>query len=172
MSNLTECKDCGHLVSKKAKVCPSCGVTKPGKARGKEAGFGAYFIASIFVAGFYIIAIDNYELMQSDSRGNSALPQYANPSPPIRKPRVYTDTEIQEAIAQSDDYERYRAAFTEAARSLLTSRRCGRYEMTQYGGFVKAQGNNKSLPVYFTYCGGSHIDNRIYLDVSTGEIFR
>ncbi len=29
MSNLTECKDCGHTVSKKAKTCPSCGVGNP-----------------------------------------------------------------------------------------------------------------------------------------------
>ena len=31
MSNLTECKDCGHSVSKRAAICPSCGVSWPGR---------------------------------------------------------------------------------------------------------------------------------------------
>jgi len=29
MAKLTNCKDCGHKVSKKANVCPSCGVKNP-----------------------------------------------------------------------------------------------------------------------------------------------
>ena len=87
-----------------------------------------------------------------------------------RQPRVYTDAQIQEAIAKSDDYNQYRAEFTAAARTLLESRRCGRYEMTEYGGFVRSP-TYKDRPVYFTYCGGSTRANRIYLDVSTGEIF-
>ena len=29
MRNLTECKDCNHVVSKKAKTCPNCGVGNP-----------------------------------------------------------------------------------------------------------------------------------------------
>ena len=44
--------------------------------------------------------------------------------------------------------------------------------MTQYGGFVKAQGGYKDQPVYFTYCGGMKVSNRIYLDVSSGELFK
>jgi len=31
MSNLTECKDCRHTVSKRAAFCPSCGVSLPGR---------------------------------------------------------------------------------------------------------------------------------------------
>ena len=31
MPNLTECKDCAHTVSKKAKTCPNCGVGNPGE---------------------------------------------------------------------------------------------------------------------------------------------
>ncbi len=88
-----------------------------------------------------------------------------------RAPRVYTDAEIQDAIKQSDDYETYRAEFTAAARTLLESRRCGRYEMTEYSGFVRSP-SYKDRPVYFTYCGDSTRANRIYLDVSTGEIFK
>tara|TARA_R100000900_G_scaffold29754_1_gene23976 strand:- start:395263 stop:395763 length:501 start_codon:yes stop_codon:yes gene_type:complete len=31
MSNLIDCKECGHSVAKSAKTCPNCGVDKPGK---------------------------------------------------------------------------------------------------------------------------------------------
>ena len=33
MSNPTECKDCGHTVSKRAAICPSCGVSFPGRVQ-------------------------------------------------------------------------------------------------------------------------------------------
>jgi hypothetical protein len=90
----------------------------------------------------------------------------------IATARTYTDAEIQDAIAKSDYYERHRDAFTKAATFLLTERHCGRHELREYGGFVKAQGGYKEQPVYFTYCGGMTVSNRIYVDVSTGKIFK
>ncbi len=161
MSNLIKCKDCGHTVSKRAKTCPSCGVRNPGRI---SSPFGQ-FIVLVVILWFGVPAIID-QLGRTNSPSISSSPVR---TAPVRKPRVYTDAEIQEAIAQSDDYDQYRAEFTEAAKVLLTSRRCGRYEMTQYGGFVKSQ-THKNKPVYFTYCGGTHLDNRIYIDVSTGEL--
>ncbi len=164
MSNLTECKDCGHTVSKRAKVCPSCGVRKPSRT---SSTFGQFLVL------VFILWIGVSLVIEALERAN---PSWTSSSPvqtvPVRKPRVYTDAEIQEAIAMSDDYETYRAEFTKAARILLTSRRCGRYEMTQYGGFVKAQGDYKNQPVYFTYCGGMNVSNRIYVDAATGKVFK
>lgn len=164
MSNLTECKDCGHTVSKRAKICPSCGVKNPSRT---SSTFGQ-FLVLVFILWIGVDVIFD-QLERANPPSISSGPAQ---TAPVRKPRVYTDAEIQEAIAKSDDYDMYRSEFMEAARSLLASRRCGRYEMTQYGGFVKAQGNNKTLPIYFTYCGGSHLDNRIYLNISTGDIFK
>ncbi len=47
MANLTTCKDCGHTVSKKAKICPSCGVKKPGKDG--VGGFTTFVVLSLLV---------------------------------------------------------------------------------------------------------------------------
>ena len=169
MPNLTTCKDCGHRVSERAKTCPSCGVSKPGAAPSRLGTlFKILLLLIVFGIVWPIIQDDPSRISRNTSSGSQtpAVPTYTP------KPRSYTDAEIQEVISSSDDYETYRAAFTKAATELLTSRRCGRYEMTQYGGFVKAQGNYKNQPVYFTYCGGSTRANRIYLDASTGEIFK
>ena len=162
MSRLTTCKDCGHQVSKRAKTCPSCGVSKPGVPPTDIVRL--FFVALVIVIGG--VAYVNY------LDGIGELSSSRNPVPAASQPRSHTDAEIQEAISKSDDYEIHRVAFTEAAVSLLASRQCGRYELTQYGGFVKAQGDYKNQPVYFTYCGGSNVSNRIYLDISTGTTFK
>ena len=47
MSNLTECKDCGHTVSIRAKTCPSCGVDKPGE---KDPTFGEMILGLLVLA--------------------------------------------------------------------------------------------------------------------------
>ncbi len=130
MPNLTKCKDCGHTVSTRAKTCPHCGVRKPAK---KRATSGDLFVIALalFLGGVWIAS-----QLDSVDTGSSSSGRVQTAS--VRKPRVYTDAEIQEAIAKSDDYEIYRAEFTKAARTLLESRRCGRHEMTEYGGFVRS----------------------------------
>ena len=82
-----------------------------------------------------------------------------------------TDDEISDAISQSDDYSTYKAEFAAAARSLIQSRRCTLSELKDMGGFVKSQ-SFKNQPIYFTYCGGMTVQNRIMLDVSSGRIFK
>ena len=52
MAKLTKCKDCGHEVSKKAKTCPSCGVSKPAV---KSVGLGKLFLLGIF--GFFVYMV-------------------------------------------------------------------------------------------------------------------
>ena len=82
-----------------------------------------------------------------------------------------TNDEIAAAVSQSDDYAKYEEAFATAARSLIKSGRCTLAEFKDIGGFVKSQ-SYKNQPVYFTYCGGMTVQNRIMLDVSTGRIFK
>ena len=167
MSNLTACKDCGHRVSRRAKVCPSCGLGRPGSRSCGE----LFAIAFLIFAGVSIAMMFSAYDASSPS-DKSAQATRSVQAPAIQKPiRQYTDEQIQEAIEKSDDYETYRDEFTKAAKHLLTNRICGQYEMTQYGGFVKSQ-THKNQPVYFTYCGGMNVSNRIYVDVSSGKIFR
>jgi hypothetical protein len=83
-----------------------------------------------------------------------------------------TDSEIEAAVAQSDDYSTHKSAFIAAARSLVDSQQCTPEELKDIGGFAKSP-SYKNRPIYVTYCGGMMaIENRIMLDASTGRIFR
>ena len=156
MPNLTKCKDCGHTVSKNAKTCPSCGVQKPGVP---PTEFGKLFVTA-FVIVMGSIAYFNY----LEKAGE--LPE----APSVSRDPHYAISSIQRAIAKSDNYATYQTEFTAAAQSLLSTARCQLNEMKEYGGFVKSQAH-KDEPVYFVFCGGMTIKNRIYVDVSSGELF-
>ena len=162
MSNLTKCKDCGHTVSKKAKTCPSCGVPKPGEP---PTSLGTLILTALVIVVsvvWFVNSLDDIrQIPNSSSRNQSAT---------TATTRIFTDAQIQETIAQSDDYEAHRAAFTKAANFLLTKSRCTRQELKEYGGFVKAQGGYKNQPIYFTYCGGMKTSNRFYVDADTGLV--
>ncbi len=74
-------------------------------------------------------------------------------------------------IAGSDDFARYRTAFAKAAQSLIEKRQCSEKDFREMGGWVKSS-NHRNKPIYFTYCGGATIANRLYLNAATGEVFR
>lgn len=78
---------------------------------------------------------------------------------------------IEELVAGSDDFARYRTAFAEAAQSLIAQRRCTERDFRDMGGWVKST-SHSSQPIYFTYCGGATVANRLYLNAATGEVFR
>ena len=79
---------------------------------------------------------------------------------------------VQEAmIAQSDDFPRHRLAFVRAANQLIAEGRCTRQDFEDVGGWSKSS-THRNQPVYFTYCGGMTITNRIYLDANTGRTFQ
>lgn len=77
----------------------------------------------------------------------------------------------EELISASDDFARYRTAFAEAAQSLIAQGRCSERDFRDMGGWVKSS-NHRNQPIYFTYCGGSTVANRLYLNADTGEVFR
>jgi hypothetical protein len=71
-------------------------------------------------------------------------------------------------VSGSDDYRTYKDAFIKAAQGLIQREQCTEADFTGFGGWVKST-NYRDRPVYFIYCGRMHIDNRIYLDASTGQ---
>ncbi len=79
--------------------------------------------------------------------------------------------DITQSVSQSDDFKRHQSAFAKAARKLIDNGTCKVSDFEYVGGFLKSM-NHKNKPVYFTYCGGMTIPNRLYLNVSTGEVFR
>jgi hypothetical protein len=78
---------------------------------------------------------------------------------------------LEKLVAGSDDFARYRTVFAEAARSLITQRRCTERDFRDIGGWVKST-SHRNQPIYFTYCGGATVANRLYFNADTGEVFR
>ena len=79
-----------------------------------------------------------------------------------------TEQELENATRGSDDYQRYRTEFHRAATQLILDGRCSLKDFVEMGGWVRSVHRRKGM--YFTYCGGNHRRNRIYLDVDTGYI--
>ena len=73
-------------------------------------------------------------------------------------------------VKGSDDYRIYKNAFARAASELIRSGRCTEQDFVDIGGWAKS--TSRSGPVYFTYCGGMHISNRLYLNAATGEVYK
>ena len=72
-------------------------------------------------------------------------------------------------VANSDHFATHRIAFAKAARDLIAKGQCTEKDFLDWGGWIKSS-NHSDAPVYFTYCRDG--SDRVYLDVSTGRIFR
>ena len=82
-----------------------------------------------------------------------------------------SEIEIESAIQMSDDYSLHSKNFISATTNLVKSGQCTISELAEQGGWMKSVINYKSEPVYFTYCGGMHRSNRIYLNMDTQQTF-
>lgn len=76
-----------------------------------------------------------------------------------------------ELVAGSDDYRVHKDAFIEAAERLINDGRCSANDFRENGGWAKST-TRRDQPIYFMYCGGFTNANRLYLDASTGRIFK
>ena len=74
-------------------------------------------------------------------------------------------------ISLSDDLNRYRTVFAKAAVQLIEDGTCTEVDFIENGDWVRSQ-SFKPRPVYFIYCGGATIANRLYLDAKTSKIFK
>lgn len=79
-------------------------------------------------------------------------------------------TGVEGLVAGSDDFTRHRAAFVQAAKELMQDGRCTAEDLRRNGGWVKST-RHGDAPVYFTYCGDTTTERRVYLDAVTGRIF-
>lgn len=84
---------------------------------------------------------------------------------------VSAATGIAALVSASDGFRRHRDAFVKATGMLIKQGRCTASDFKEMGGWLKST-NHKKSTVYFTYCGGFRNDNRIYLDVSDGRVFK
>lgn len=79
---------------------------------------------------------------------------------------------IEKVVAGSDDFHIYEDAFVKAAQTLIDQGRCKESDFKEIGGWAKSGTTYRDQPVYFTYCGGMTIPNRIYLNAESGHIFK
>ena len=79
-------------------------------------------------------------------------------------------TGVEALVSGSDDFQRYRAVFARSAQSLMSSEQCSEADLRR--GWRKSTLNYRNQPIYFLYCGGLTVSNRLYLNTETGEIFR
>lgn len=73
-------------------------------------------------------------------------------------------------VRGSDDYRIYKDAFAKSAAELIDAGACTEQDFREIGGWIKS--TSQSGPIYFTYCGGTRTDNRLYLNAATGDIYR
>ena len=82
-----------------------------------------------------------------------------------------TNEQVEQAIYQSDDFEVYREEFIAPTKILVQRAKCSLAELEEIGGWMKSQ-KNQFDPIYFTYCGGNKISNRLYLNLDTGKVYK
>lgn len=75
-------------------------------------------------------------------------------------------------VGDSDDFARYRTQFAAAAEKLIVEGRCTRQDFEDQGGWMKSVARYRDEPIYFTYCGGMTLSDKLYLDVRSGRVFQ
>lgn len=73
-------------------------------------------------------------------------------------------------LQKSDDLKDNLEIFRNKTQLLLDDNTCEPEDFTELGGWVRSVTYQKRN-VYFIYCGGLEQENKIYLDVDSGEIF-
>lgn len=91
------------------------------------------------------------------------------PRTPARQEVSYEDA--LGVVRQSSDYAVHREAFAEAAMRLVNKRECALSDFMAQGGWAKS-GKLTTQDTYFVLCGGTRVENRVYLIPDTGETYR
>jgi len=84
---------------------------------------------------------------------------------------VDVDSPVYEAIKSSDDLALHQVIFVQVSEQLVDTGQCKLSDFEDIGGWWRSAAH-KLEPVYYTYCGGTNNENRIYVNTATGEVFR
>ncbi len=77
---------------------------------------------------------------------------------------------LDDYLQKSDDLMVHRDMFRQKTQKLLDNKSCAPNDFKELGGWIRSVTYQKRN-VYFVYCGGLEQENKIYLDVDSGEIF-
>ncbi|MGF1745762.1 SH3 domain-containing protein [Vibrio minamisatsumaniensis] len=87
---------------------------------------------------------------------------------------VITEKENKEILdsylVKSDDLKAHREMFRNTVAKLISEGDCAPSDFDELGGWVKSL-KYRNRDVYFIYCDGLSLENKIYLDVNTGKTF-
>ncbi|MFA0627460.1 SH3 domain-containing protein [Vibrio sp. 10N.222.49.A3] len=73
-------------------------------------------------------------------------------------------------LSKSDDLKLHQEKFRNTVAKLISEGECDPSDFEELGGWVKSV-KYSNRDVYFIYCGGLSLENKIYLDVNTNETF-
>ncbi|MEZ8019638.1 SH3 domain-containing protein [Vibrio splendidus] len=73
-------------------------------------------------------------------------------------------------LVKSDDLKVHQEKFRNTVAKLISEGECDPSDFEELGGWVKSV-KYSHRDVYFIYCGGLSLENKIYLDVNTNETF-
>ncbi|MDC0609439.1 hypothetical protein OAP63_01780 [Vibrio sp.] len=77
---------------------------------------------------------------------------------------------ISSYIHASDDFKDYREKFIHVTEKLLTEKICEPEDFEELKGWMKSL-NYPDRNVYFVYCGGLNVSDKVYFDVDSEEVF-
>jgi hypothetical protein len=96
--------------------------------------------------------------------------KYLSETKPIEK-KVAVNSKLGDSLRKSDDFSKLKPEFLKASQKLIDANTCKISDFMEMGGWVRSS-KHKPRHIYFTYCGGFHRDNRIYLEPATGRVFK
>jgi hypothetical protein len=85
--------------------------------------------------------------------------------------RIDTHSPIALAIKASEDLAKYMGTFVSVSGKLIDAGECQLSDFEDIGGWWKSV-DHQPRPIYYTYCGGASNNHRVFVNVSTGRVFR
>ncbi len=87
-----------------------------------------------------------------------------------KKKVIKSNSPVAKSLEASDDYEKYHKSFISVSEQLIKNGTCTIKDFNDQGGWARS--TTKGKGVYFTYCGGMRLSNKVYINVITGKISR
>ncbi len=85
-----------------------------------------------------------------------------------KKKVIKSNSSVAKALEASDDYEKYHESFISTSEQLIKNGTCTITDLKNQGGWTRSTTRGKG--VYFTYCGGMKLSNKVYINVITGKV--
>jgi hypothetical protein len=92
-------------------------------------------------------------------------------APRLAATKATVNSPVVNAIKSSDDLAIHQDTFVWVSEELIDSGECKLSDFEDIGGWWRSV-DHKPRPVYYTYCGGSINNHRVYVNTATGTTFR